>query len=137
MITTGTILIEKGTPVPQFFRMGTESYPNAWMSVTTNRNSRELEKELATAGWTFFYMAGEIRTIAFGFNTQKMLDAALRRLIANVKLQKCNCLEIDKVAAHSFLRMPYVSVSAHSRHIQEGSTFGPMTYARERQSRKE
>jgi hypothetical protein len=124
MITTGTILIEKGTPVPQFFRTGTESYPNAWMRVARNRNPQEFEKELATAGWTFFYMAGEIRTIAFGFDKQKMIDAALRRLMANVKLQKCNCLEIDKVATHSFLGMPYVSVSAHSRHIQKGSIFG-------------
>jgi hypothetical protein len=103
MITTGTLLIEKGTSVPQFFSIGTESYPNAWMQVITNRSFPEFEKELATAGWTFFYMAGEIRTIAFGFDRQKMIDAALRRLIANVRLQKCNCLEIDKVAAHSFL----------------------------------
>ena len=124
MITTGTILIEKGTPVPQFFRVGTESYPNAWMSLTKSRNFHEFEKELATAGWTFFYMAGEIRTIAFGFDKQKMFDAALRRLISNVRLQKCNCLEIDKVGPHSFLGLPYVSVSAHSRHIQKGFIFG-------------
>jgi hypothetical protein len=124
MITTGTILIEKGTPVPHFFQVGTGSYPNAWLPVTTNRNFQEFEKELATAGWTFFYMAGEIRTIAFGFDKQKRIDAALRRLIANVMLQKCNCLEIDKVGAHSFLGFPYVSVSAHSRHIQKGSIFG-------------
>ena len=94
------------------------------LQVITNRSFPEFEKELATVGWTFFYMAGEIRTIALGFDKQKMIDAALRRLIANVRLQKCNCLEIDKVAAHSFLGLPYVSVSAHSRHIQKGSIFG-------------
>ena len=124
MITTGTLLIEKGTPIPQFFQIGTESYPNAWMPVTTNRNVHEFEKELATAGWTFFYMAGEIRTIAFGFDKKKMIDKALRRLMANVSLQRCNCLEINKVATHSFLGLPYVSVSAHVPHIQEGSVFG-------------
>jgi hypothetical protein len=124
MITTGTLLVEKGTPVPQFFSIGTGSYPNAWLPVTTNRNFHESEKELATAGWTFFYMAREIRTIAFGFDKQKMADAALKRLIANVRLQKCNCLEIDEVAAHSFLGLPYTSISAHPRHIQKGSTFG-------------
>ena len=57
MITTGTLLMEKGTPIPEFFSIGTESYPNAWMPVTTNSNFHEFEKELATAGWTFFYMA--------------------------------------------------------------------------------
>src|SRR4051794_29404882 len=109
MITTGTILIEKGTPIPPSFRLGTESYPNAWMPVARNRNSHEFEKELATAGWTFFYIAGEIRTISFGFDKQKMVDAALKRLIANVRLQKCNCVEIDEIARHSFLGMPYIS----------------------------
>src|SRR5689334_9849702 len=119
MITAGTLLIQKGTPIPQFFQIGIDRYPNAWMPVTTNSNVHEFEKELATAGWTFFYMAGEIRTIAFGFDKPKMIDVALRRLMANVTLQKCNCLEIDKVATHSFLGLPYVSVSAHARHIQE------------------
>jgi hypothetical protein len=122
MITPGTILIEKDTIVPTFFRIGAESYPNAWMRAIRNPNIHESEKELATAGWTFFYMAGEIRAIAFGFDKQKMLDAALRRLIAKVRMQKCNCLEVDEVSTHSFLGMPYVSISAHSRHIQTGST---------------
>jgi hypothetical protein len=124
MITTGTLLTQKGTPIPQFFQIGTDRYPNGWMPVTANGNVHEFEKELATAGWTFFYMAGEIRTIAFGFDKQRMINAALRRLMANVRLQKCNCLDIDKVATHSFLKLPYVSVSAHARHIQEGSIFG-------------
>ena len=52
-----------------------------------------------------------------------MVRTALNRLIARVKLQKCNCLEIDEVAAKSFLGMPYVSVSGHSRHIQKGLVF--------------
>jgi hypothetical protein len=124
MITAGTLLIENSTPVPQFLQIGTEPYPKAWRRLTTNRDFHELEKELSTAGWTFFYMAGEVRTIAFGFDRQKMIDAALGRLIANVRLQKCNCLEIDEVATHSFLGMPYVSVSGHPRHLQIGSTFG-------------
>lgn len=124
MITPGTLLVEKGTPVPQFFSIGTESYPNAWTQVSTNHGFPEFEKELAAAGWTFFLMAGEIRTMAFGFNRQKMMDAALKRLMTNVRQQKCNCLEIDAIATHSFLGMPYVSVSAHSRRIQKSSTFG-------------
>ncbi len=123
MIETGTLLMDKGTPVPQFFSIGTESYPNAWIQVTANSNFENFEKELATAGWTFFYSACEIKTIAFGFDKQRRTDAALRRLMSNATLQKCNCLEIDKVSMHSFLGLPYVSVSAHSRHLQKGSTF--------------
>ena len=123
MITPGTILIEKGTFLPQSWRLETESYPSTWMSVKNHFDPHEVDKELATAGWTFFYMAGGIRTTAFGLDRQKMIHAALKRLIAKVRLQKCNCLEIDEVATHSFLGMPYVSVSAHSRHIQKGLVF--------------
>ena len=68
-------------------------------------------------------MAGAIRTTVFGFDRLKMMGAALKRLIKNVKLQKCNCLEIDNVAVHSFLGLPYMSISAHPRHIQKGMVF--------------
>jgi len=123
MITPGTILMDKDTLRPQCFQLEDDPYPNAWMSVRHTLTSHELEKELATAGWTFFYMAGAIRTMAFGFDRARMIHAALKRLIANVKLQRCNCLEIDDVATRSFLGMPYVSVSAHPRHIQKGIVF--------------
>jgi hypothetical protein len=36
-----------------------------------------------------------------------------------VKSATFNCLEISQVAAKRFLGLPYVSVSAHWRHIQE------------------
>jgi hypothetical protein len=123
MITTGTILIEKGTLLPEPLRLETASHASGWAPVTNKLDRHQLEKKLETAGWTFFYMAGEIRSTAFGFNSQNRADAALQRLIANARLRKCNCLEIDGVATHSFLGMPYVSVSAHSRHIQKGFAF--------------
>ena len=123
MITSGTILIEKDALHPQCFQLEDGSSPNAWMTVKHNLTSHELEKELATAGWTFFYMAGSIRATAFGFDRARMINAALMRVITNVRQQRCNCLEIDDVATHSFLGMPYVSVSAHPRHIQKGMVF--------------
>ena len=123
MITSGTILIEKDALRPQCFQLEDDSCPNAWMSVTHNLTPHELEKELSTAGWTFFYMAGAIRTTAFGLNRARMIHAALKRVITKVRQQRCNCLEIGDVATHSLLGMPYVSVSAHPRHIQKGMVF--------------
>ena len=64
---------------------------------------------------------------AFGFNRARMIHAALQRVISSVQQQKCNCLEIDEVAMHSFLGVPYVSVSAHPRHIQKGILFAGQT----------
>ena len=123
MITRGTILMDKDTLRPQCLQLETDPYPNAWIPVKHDLTPNDLEKELSTAGWTLFYLASPISTTAFGFNRAKMIHAALKRLIAKAKLQKCNCLEIDDVVTRSFLGMPYVSVSAHPRHIQRGLVF--------------
>ena len=82
MITPGTILIESGTHLPQSFRLENESYPSAWKSMKSTLNSYELESELATTGWTFFYMAGEVRATAFGFDRQKAVHTALGTQVA-------------------------------------------------------
>ena len=122
-IAPGAILVEKSTRLPEPLRLEGDSTASGWAPVADNLDGHQLEKELSAAGWTFFYMAGSIRTTAFGFERQRMIHAALKRLITVVRLQRCNCLEIDDVAAHSFLGMPYVSLSAHSRHIQKGIVF--------------
>jgi hypothetical protein len=123
VIAPGAILIKSGTPLPEPLKLEGGSAATRWASPANHLDGRQLTERLATAGWTFFYMAGSIRTVAFGFQQQKMVNAALRRSIASAESQRCNCLEIDDVAMHSFLGMPYVRVSAHSRHIQEGMVF--------------
>jgi hypothetical protein len=64
-----------------------------------------------------------MKTTVFGFDREKALRTALGRLIENLKPVKCNSLEITHVADKSFLKMPYVTVSAHPRHLQKGATF--------------
>ncbi|MFN0167320.1 MAG: hypothetical protein ACKV22_12895 [Bryobacteraceae bacterium] len=123
MITPGTILIDKEAPRPQCFHLQHDPFPGAWISVKHNLSPRDLEQELSTTGWTFLYMANAIRATAFGFDRERMINAALKRVIANVREQRCNCLEIDDVATHSFLGVPYVNVSAHARHIQKGNVY--------------
>jgi hypothetical protein len=123
MIRSGAVLIEKGTLLPEPSRLEDESTASGWAPVADDLDGHQLENRLTTAGWTFFYMAGAITATVFGFERQKMIQAALKRIITKVRREKCNCLEIDDVATHSFLGMPYVSVSAHSRHIQKGLVF--------------
>jgi hypothetical protein len=123
MLTSGTILIEKDALRPACFQLEDAAGPNAWMPVTHHLTPHQLEAELAATGWNFFYMAHAIRTTAFGLNRANMIGAALQRVITNVRRQRCNCLEVDDVSMHSFLGLPYVSVSAHPRHIQKGAVF--------------
>ena len=123
MIMTGTILIAGDGPRPPCVHVEDHAFPDAWVSVAHNLPPHELEKDLAAAGWTFFYLASAIKTTAFGFDKTKMIHAALQRVITNVSLQRCNSVEIDDVTTHSFLGLPYVSLTAHPRHIQKGATF--------------
>jgi hypothetical protein len=120
-ITAGSILIEEGTHLPNSVLLRSDSHSNGWSVLDGVRSV--FEKEIHEAGWTFFFLAGEIKTTVFGFDKQKALRAALKRLIANVKSHKCNSIEITQVTGKSFLNVPYVRVSAHPRHLQKGLVF--------------
>jgi hypothetical protein len=120
-ITAGNILVQGGTNLPGSLLLQTESDSNGWAEVNGARST--FEKTIQEEGWTFFFMAGEIKTTVFGFDRQKALRAALKRLITDVKSQHCNSIEITRVTGKSFLGVPYVSVSAHPRHLQKAMSF--------------
>ncbi len=120
-ITAGNILVREGTHLPRSLLLQTEADSNGWAAVNGARSA--FEKAIQEEGWTFFFMAGEIKATVFGFDRQKALRSALKRLIANVKSQHCNSIEIARVTSKSFLSVPYVSVCAHPRHLQKGMLF--------------
>ena len=120
-ISAGSILIEEGTTLPNSILLRLAPYSSGWSAVTGERSA--LEKEAEKAGWTFFFMAGEIKATVFDFDRHKALRAALARLIANVKSQNCNSIQITRVTGKSFLKVPYLSVYAHPRHLQMGPVF--------------
>jgi hypothetical protein len=121
-IKAGTILIENGSLMPKSIQLAGEPYASGWKSVS-NLDLNELDTGINKAGWTFFFMAGEIKITAFGFDKEAAMRRAVKRAITNVEAHKCNCLEITEVSADTFLGVPYVNVCAHARHIQESSTF--------------
>ena len=121
-IKTGTILIEGGASMPDSVLLEGGAYSTGWRSVS-NLDLNQLDSAIHKAGWTFFFMAGEIKITAFGFDKERAVRRAMKRVITNVESHRCNCVEITEVSAKSFLGMPYVNVSAHSRHIQESSAF--------------
>jgi hypothetical protein len=119
----GALLIAPDTPLPPQWRLENSSIARGWSRVAHPFDHIQLEKELGAAGWSFFFMAGAITATAFGLNRQRLLDAALARLIAAARRQRCNGLEIDGVGMRSFFGIQYVSISAHPRHIQKGMVF--------------
>jgi hypothetical protein len=116
-IAVGDILIEGGTCLPNSLRTPGESLLPGWSAVQRGRPA--FEKEIKQAGWTLFFMAGEIKASVFGFDRQRALRSALIRLSTMVKSQGCNCIEITDVT----VKLPYIRVRAHARHLQQSLVF--------------
>jgi hypothetical protein len=121
-IKAGTILIERGAAMPPALRLDGSAKMNGWNSVS-DLDPSHLDTAIQQAGWTFFFMAGEIKISAFGWDKEQAARRAVRQVLSNVEAHQCNCVEFTEVSAKSFLGVPYVNVSAHSRHIQKSSAF--------------
>ena len=115
----GSILIESDAPMPDSWLPQGGPGSNGWVFVG-KPDRPGLEASIRQAGWTFFYLAGEIKATVFGFDRRETVRKAVKRLATNVKTQRLNCLEITRVAMCSFLGVPYATVAGHARHIQEG-----------------
>jgi hypothetical protein len=64
-------------------------------------------------------MAAEVKVMFFGVVGATKIQNALQRILAKVKQQHFNGLEVTDIVARRFLGVPYVTVSAHSRHLQQ------------------
>ena len=117
-IKTGTMLIKEGTLLPEALRFESEPCAPGWRLVQ-NLDGYGLDRTIHEAGWTFFCLAGEIKATVFGFDGQKTVRRAVKRILARLKSEKFNSLEITGVASKRFLGVPYASVSARSRHVKE------------------
>jgi hypothetical protein len=124
MIRPGIVLVEKSAALPEVLRLGNDIDGTGWSPVAGDLDHRQMESKLSATGWTFFFMAHSIKIVAFGFDRPKAILKALRRLVTAVKREQCNALEIDGLETRSFWGLPYVSLSAHPRHIQQGMVFG-------------
>jgi hypothetical protein len=120
-IIAGSIWVQGGTHLPKPLLLQSQSGSHGWRAIANARPA--VEKTMEETGWTFFFMAGEIKVTVFGFDRQKALQVALQRLIANVGSQHCNSIEITRITGKSLFGVPYLSVSAHPRHFQKGALF--------------
>jgi hypothetical protein len=104
--------------VPHFPGLETEPCFGEW-SIVKVPDAFALDRTIHAAGWNFFFMATEVKTMFFGFLGEEKIQSALKRIVEKVRLQHFNGLEVTEIATRRFLGVPYVTVSAHSRHMQQ------------------
>src|SRR6266576_5113102 len=123
---TGTVFIREDTRLPATLAIESEAFLPGWR-IVKNLDRQALTREIEGANWSFFYLAGEIRTIVFGRGGLGTLRRAVKRLVAKQERQSFtfNSLEITKISSKWFLGLPLTSVTAHSRHIQLGIALIP------------
>jgi len=117
----GRIFIREGTALPKTLQLESEPYMPGWRSVS-NLDGHGLGRKIHDAGWTFFWLAYEMKSTVFGIDGEKMVRRAIKRILANREAEKFNSLEIVRVASLAskrFLGIRHVTVSARPRHIQE------------------
>jgi hypothetical protein len=118
IVQVGTILIESQPLTTQVLALESEPYSGNW-SLVKARDGFALDHKIRDAGWNFFFMAAEVNAMFFGAIGTEKIRRALRRILAKVRQQHFNALEVTGIVAKRFLGIPYTVVRAHSRHIQQ------------------
>src|SRR5437016_10050753 len=117
--TSGTLLIRENALLPAGLAVDSEVFLSGCRIVKTLDRSA-LTRKIEGANWNFFYLAGEIRATVLGRDRPGALCRAVKRVLAKQEVWKFNSLEITKAVSKRFLGIPFMSVTAHSRHIQQG-----------------
>jgi len=111
-------MVASGTLMPEVLELKTQTFAPGWEMIIGS-DGHQFEKQVRTAGWRFFFLAENIRATALGGRTASR--RAVSRLLTLIKAASFNCAEITEISSKRFLGLPYVRVTAHSRHVQESS----------------
>jgi len=117
-VQVGTILMKEWPGMKQLLGLESEPCSGEWTLLKV-LDGFSLDRKIHTAGWNFFFMAAEVKVMFFGSVGAAKIQNALQRILAKVKAQQFNGLEVTEIVARRFLGVPYVTVSAHSRHMQQ------------------
>jgi hypothetical protein len=117
-IQVGTILMKEWSGMTQLLNLESEPCFGGW-SLLKVLDGFALDRKIHAAGWNFFFMAAEVKVMFLGSPGAERLRTALRRILEKVKKQQFNGLEVTEIVARRFLGVPYVTLAAHSRHMQQ------------------
>jgi hypothetical protein len=110
--------------LPENLSIESEAFLPGWR-VVRNLDRSTLARNIESRKWFFFYLAGEMRATVLGRDRPGTLRRAVNSVLARQEGQKFNSLEITKIVSKRFLGIPFMRVTAHSRHIQQGIALVP------------
>ena len=117
-VQVGTILMKEWPGMTQLVNLESEPCSGEW-SLLKLLDGVALDRKIHAAGWNFFFIAAEVKVMFFGALGAVKIQNALQRILAKVKQQHFNSLEVTEIVAKRFLGVPYAVVTAHSRHVQQ------------------
>jgi hypothetical protein len=117
-VHVGAILLNQSKLMKESFALETVPCSGSW-SMVKGLDGFAVDRTIQAAGWNFLFMAAEVKVMFFGALGPRKIQNALMRILAKVKQQHFNGLEVSGVVAKHFLGVPYVVVTAHSRHVQQ------------------
>jgi len=120
-----TIFIRENTRLPAGVTLESEAFLPGWRSIK-NLDGRELGRKIEKAKWNYFYLAEPLKATVLGRESLATLRKAVQRVLSKKQSQNYNSLEVAKITSKRFLGVPYLTISAHSRHIQEGMYLVPV-----------
>src|SRR5581483_115675 len=117
-VQAGTILMKAWPGMTDLLGLESEPCSPGWTLLKV-LDGFALHRKLHAAGWNLFFMAAEVKVMFFGSPEAAKLQNALERILKKVKEQHFNGLEVTEIVCRSFLGVPFVTISAHSRHMQQ------------------
>ena len=131
-IEAGSLLLRAGLQGPDTFLISTTSYSAQW-DVVVGQDGFGLERALRAAGWHLMCLAGTVSAIAFGRSEGKNARLAVDRVLAQIRKLDFNAAEVVEISTKHFLGIPYLSVSANARHLQQSNTLQDRVVRRQAQ----
>jgi len=122
-IHVGSTFVLDPSLLEQVFGVPSRPYAKSWSLLTADSEGK-LAAQISAKGWHLLFIATQIKAIALGGAGSAQLDAAIRRMLKKASREDFNCLEVTQLKPKHFWGVPYLSIVAHSRHLQSSNTLG-------------
>src|SRR5579863_3684662 len=101
-VQVGTILMKEWPGMTQLLGLESEPCSGEWSRLKV-LDVFALDRKIHAAGWSFFFMAAEVKVMFLGSLGAAKIQNAVERILEKVKRQQFNGLEVTQIVARRFL----------------------------------